>query len=637
MCSILGLLDFAKKISPNNLDILAKMGKKLAHRGPDQNGICRGDSFIFQHNRLAIIDIENGRQPMTTIYQGYTYTIVYNGELYNTDELRNELRTYGVEFQTYCDTEVVLYAYIIWGEQCSSKLNGIFAFVVYDDKEKRAYLSRDRFGIKPFFYTFVDGALLFASEIKGLFGHPGVKRQLNMYGLWQLLYMMPVKEEGTAIFKDIFELPTAGHAIFTAEDNAGSAGFQSLQNASVSPVHSFKTDRNCLNIAKYWTLTAVRNTDSESEIVAATRELLIDTIERQLVSDVPLCTFLSGGLDSSVITAIAAQKYQREGGQLSTYSFEHEGNREHFTQTLFQPQSDDEYAIYMANYANTNHTVLTAATRDLVDNLLPAIEFRDYPGMADIDSSLLYYCRQVKNKHTVALSGECSDEVFGGYPWFYRPEMLSSGFFPWIHDPKARINLFKPELVRPEEGFEYTSDIYRRSVAACPLLPDEPESMKNARIANWLSINYFMTNLLERKDRMSMASGLEVRVPFADHRLVQYVYNVPWEIKYKDNVEKSLLRAAMKDYLPERILYRKKSPYPKTHNPLYEELVFNLFKERLSNGSGILPELLQNNVLERLMHPDNKTWFGQLMGIPQLMAWMIQLDYWFEEYQIELV
>ncbi|WP_018214091.1 asparagine synthase (glutamine-hydrolyzing) [Desulfitobacterium hafniense] len=616
MCSILGLVNFKRKISPQEIQCLSTIGKALIHRGPDQNGLEYGEHFAFQHNRLAIIDIEKGRQPMTATHQGYDYTIVYNGELYNTADLRQELLEHGVKFKTYCDTEVVLYAYIIWGEQCSSKLNGIYAFVIYDSKEKKAYLSRDRFGVKPFFYTFVEGALLFASEIKALLKHPQVKPRLDYQGLWQLLYMMPVKEEGTAIFKDIFELPTASHSFYSPAPGASEAE---------------------LKIAKYWTMEAYENQDSEAAIVATTRDLLVDAIERQLVSDVPLCTFLSGGLDSSVITAVAAQKYQAEGRQLATYSFEHEGNKDHFKQTLFQPQSDDEFAVYLAQHLHTQHQILTAKKEHLVDYLDEAVRYRDYPGMADIDSSLLFYCRQVKEHHTVALSGECSDEVFGGYPWFYRPEMLTRGFFPWIHEPHARISLFKPELVRPQEGFAYTSEIYRRSVEACPLLPDESETMQNSRIASWLSINYFMTSLLERKDRMSMASGLEVRVPFSDHRLVQYVYNVPWEIKFKDGVEKALLRAAMQDYLPPKILYRKKSPFPKTHDPHYEELVFHLFRKRLDSGSGMLAELLQKDVLNRLISPGNNTWFGQLMGLPQLLAWLVQLDYWFDDYQVQLV
>lgn len=586
------------------------MGKELTHRGPDQSGIYVRDSFAFQHNRLAIIDIENGRQPMSTTYEGFEYTLVYNGELYNTAELRKELISYGVEFKTYCDTEVVLYSYIIWGEECSKKLNGIFAFVIYDSKRKHAYLSRDRFGIKPLFYTFIDRTLIFASEIKALLKHPRVKRQLDQIGLWQLLYLMPVKEEGTAIFKDIYELPPASHALLNSDG---------------------------LKATKYWALRALPNTENEKNIVETTRELLRDAIERQLVSDVPLCTFLSGGLDSSVITAVAVEKYKQEGKILSTYSFEHEGNKAHFNQTLFQPQSDDDYAVYLAQYLGTDHSVLTAKSEELVELLLDALKSRDYPGMADIDSSLLYYCREVKKNHTVALSGECSDEVFGGYPWFYNPEMLTRDFFPWIHDPKARINLFKPEIVRPSEGLEYASELYKRSVNSCPVLPDESEIMRNSRIATWLSINYFMTSLLERKDRMSMATGLEVRVPFADHHLVEYVFNVPWEIKYSNGVEKSLLREAMKDYLPGEILNRKKSPYPKTHNPLFKELVYNLFKQRVALGKGPIAELLRDDAVDFLLNADNKTWFGQLMGSPQLMAWLIQLDYWFIEYNINLI
>jgi len=610
------MLNFKRVISSRDIQLLQEMGKTLTHRGPDQSGLYSGEHFAFQHNRLAIIDIENGRQPMTACHEGYEYTIVYNGELYNTEDLRQELLKHGVKFRTYCDTEVVLYAYIIWGEECAAKLNGIYAFVVYDSKKEKAYLARDRFGIKPFFYTFVEGGLIFASELKAILAHPQVSPRLDYPGLWQLVYMMPVKEEGSAIFKDIYELPPAAHGFYgpTPESPQGK-----------------------LEISKYWSLTAYENRERKETIIDTTRALLVDAIERQLVSDVPLCTFLSGGLDSSVITAVATQKYKREGRQLATYSFEHEGNKEHFKQTLFQPQSDDEYAVYLAQYLHTDHRILTAQKEDLIGYLQAAVDFRDYPGMADIDSSLLYYCYQIKKQHTVALSGECSDEVFGGYPWFYRPEMLNKGFFPWIHDPHARINLFQPELLRPQEGFEYTSEIYHQSVKACPMLPDESPTMRNSRLASWLSINYFMTSLLERKDRMSMAAGLEVRVPFSDHRLVEYVYNVPWEIKFAGGVEKALLRAAMQGYLPKKILYRKKSPFPKTHNPQYEKQVFNLLQARLESGKSRLTELLKKDVLTQLQAPENKTWFGQLMGVPQLMAWLLQMDYWLEKYDIELV
>ncbi|MGL5693437.1 MAG: asparagine synthase (glutamine-hydrolyzing), partial [Peptostreptococcaceae bacterium] len=404
MCSICGIVDFLNKNNLNE-DIIKEMGKELSHRGPDQNGVFISEDAIFQHNRLSIIDLENGIQPMTRVFQGNEYTIVYNGEIYNTQELRNELIDYGIEFKTKCDTEIVLYSYIVFKEECAKKLNGIFAFSVLDKNNKKVYIARDRFGIKPLFYTFVGSSLLFASEIKSLLKHPKVEAVIDNEGLWQLLYLSPMKINGTSIFKNIHEVKPAHCGIYKEE------GF---------------------NLYEYWSLKSKEFKGSKDEAIEKTKYLVSDAIERQLVSDAPLCTFLSGGLDSSIISSFASKKYEEVGKTLGTYSFEYKGNKANFHDTLFQPQSDDEYAIYLANYLKTNHKVLTADISDITSLLYEATKYRDMPGMADIDSSLLYYCSKVKENHTVALSGECADEIFGGYPWFYRPEMLERDFFPWI-------------------------------------------------------------------------------------------------------------------------------------------------------------------------------------------------------------
>ncbi len=264
-----------------------------------------------------------------------------------------------------------------------------------------------------------------------------------------------------------------------------------------------------------------------------------------------------------------------------------------------------------------------------------AVDFRDIPGQADVDSSLLYYCGEVKKRHTVALSGECSDEIFGGYPWFYRKEMLENNFFPWIHKPMARASLFDEKVANQKQGYEYIMEVYKHSVANTPMLDTDTEDMKTSRIATVLSTGYFMTSLLERKDRMSMAHGLEVRVPFADHRIIEYVYNVPWSIKFENNTEKALLRNAMSEYLPDMILHRKKSPYPITHNPKYLEYVSEMLGARLQKG--ILRDILNLKAYNELMEADSVTWFGQLMNKPQLIAWLVQFDYWFEKYNVRLV
>ncbi len=609
MCSILGVINFKDSTSGITQTVLNEMRKTTVHRGPDQNGFFRSEGVCFAHNRLAVIDVENGLQPMSAVFEGKSYTIVYNGEIYNADELRKELSASGVKFSTHCDTEVVLYSYIIWGRGCSEKLNGIYAFAVYDDTNKRVYLSRDRMGVKPFFYTQLGNTFIFASEVKAILKHPQIRAELDSEGIWQMLYLSPMRPSNNGIFKNIYEISPGYHGTF---DAAG------------------------LSLSRYWSLEAYELWDDEDTILEKTRFYLTDAIKRQLVSDVPLCTFLSGGLDSSIVTSVAKTD-KKNGDTLSTYSFEYEGNQQHFEATSFQPESDDAYAAWLAAYLKTDHTILTVSQQEIATLLYDAVKYRDYPGMADIDSSLLYYCREVKKRHTVALSGECADEIFGGYPWFYKTEMLQRDFFPWIHDPESKVFLFHPDFAKPREGYEFVKQMYLDSKNACPLVPNESEEMKASRIATWLSVNWFMTSLLERKDRMSMASGLEVRVPFSDHRILEYVYNVPWSIKFKNKVEKSLLRNSMAEYLPDKILNRKKSPYPKTHNPEYEKIVTRIFEQVLADSNSVLRDILHQDALTLLRSGSNVTWFGQLMGRPQLIAWLLQLNYWFGEYDVKIV
>ena len=589
MCSICGMIDFNERPSK---ETLTKMGSVMKSRGPDATEEFCDNTVALHHNRL-----------MMATFEGREYVIVYNGEIYNSPELRKELKPYGATFKTNCDTETVLWSYIIFGNECPKKLNGIFAFAVYDVYAKKVFFARDRLGVKPFFFAEHSGTFMFASEIKALLQNPKISSKVDREGLWQLIFLSPVTLQGSGVFRDIKELKPAECAEFSESG---------------------------LKVWKYWFLEAKPWSGDAKLAASEVGELIADAVKRQTVSDVPLCTFLSGGLDSSVLTAFAAKK----GKSLSTYSFEYEGNRENFKQSLFQPQGDDDFARYLARWLMTDHTVLVAPNMEVADCLLPATDARDFPGQADIDSSLLLFCRQIKENHTVAISGECSDEIFGGYPWFYRPEMLYRDFFPWIHEPKARAGIFRSDFARADEGFSYLSEEYKKIINDCPTLPWDSDSMRQSRVATCLSVGYFMTSLLERKDRMSMYSGLEVRVPFADHRILEYVYNVPWEIKFENGVEKALLRNSMTKYLPEKILWRKKSPYPKTHSPEYREKVTAMLRERLERH-GILSDVIDKNVLQSVLSGEDKTWFGQLMSTPQLIAWLVQFDYWVENYKVE--
>lgn len=614
MCSIAGIL---RMKTPEGVseEVIQRMGERMKHRGPDASGSHFFAGGALQHNRLAVMDVENGKQPMRVEYNGKRYTIVYNGEIYNADELKAGLIVAGADIRTRCDTEIVLWTYILYGDRSPSMLNGIFAYAVLEEeidceggKGSRIFLARDRFGVKPLFYTETGDAFCFASEVKALLAYPGVKPVIDSLGLWQLFYLSPVTLEGTTVFRDIHAL-CPGEAAYYDEEG--------------------------LRTFRYWSLRATEFSGSREEAIGMTGALVRDAIRRQLYSDVPLCVFLSGGLDSSVVAAVASEHERERGKILSTYSFEYEGNRENFRSTLFQPQGDDEYAVRLALQLGTDHIVLTAPTETVAKLLSDAVRARDLPGQADIDSSLLYFCSRVKELHTVALSGECSDEIFGGYPWFYRPEMLQRDFFPWLHDPTARIGLLRPEIAKAEEGYRVLSERYLESIAEAPVLDSDSPEMRQSRIASYLSVKYFMTNLLERKDRMSMYSGVEVRVPFGDHRILEFVYNVPWKYRMENGHEKSLLREAMRSYLPEEILWRKKSPYPKTHNPAYESLIRDMLRTRLERKDGALSNMVDRSRLTALLDGGNVTWFGQLMSRPQLYAWLYQFDVFCELYGVE--
>lgn len=603
MCSICGIADF-NGASDICLEIVKRMNSKMKHRGPDESDTFTDRYIALGHNRLSVVDPKNGHQPMSVVYGNKKYTIVYNGEIYNCDTVRRDLAKRNIFTKTNCDTEVALYAYILYGEECACHLNGIFAFAVYDGE--KVFCVRDRFGVKPFYYSSLGSSLIFASEIKAILEHPHISRDVNREGLWELIYMSPNFIGGRSVFKDIYELLPGEYLVF---------------------------DKKGMRKRKYWEIKAIPYFKDRDYAIEVTNYLVTDAVRRQLVSDVPLCVLLSGGLDSSVVTAIAAKEYAKSGKELDTYSFEYEGNKASFEKSLFQPEKDDDYAVYLAKYLKTNHRVLTIPTKDLASELYEATVFRDVPGQADIDSSLYHFCREIKKNNTVGLSGECSDEIFGGYPWFYRPEMLYSDFFPWIHDPKLRPSLFRG--VNFDTGYNFIRQIYKDTINSCPVLADDTEEMKTARRASFLSVNYFMTSLLQRKDRMSMASGVEIRVPFADHRIYEFVFNVPWSIKFENGVEKSLLRNSMIGELPDKILWRKKSPYPKTHNPKYLEAVLSILKKRLSEG-GFLAECLDKARLEEILSSGG-TWFGQLMDVPQLVAWLIQFDIWAKEYKVNFV
>lgn len=588
------------------------MAQSVAHRGPDDQGVHVSPHAALAHVRLAVMDPENGAQPMSAIQDGHTYTIAYNGELYNAPELRETLRSLGYTFETTCDTEVLLKAYIHYGEQVAEQLNGIYAFAVDDEARGIVYLCRDRFGVKPLFYTQVGNRLVFGSEIKALFRYPGITPVIGRQGLCEVLGLGPMRTAGCGVFENIYELLPGYCAIF---------------------------DRNGLHTRAYYTLKSYEHTDSFEKTVETVRGLLEDIIARQTASDVPLCTFLSGGLDSSVVTALAAREMRKKGMELATYSFDFEGNRQFFTPSAFQPDQDQPWAEKVSRILGTHHTTLVCDNLSLADSLSPALHAKDLPGMADVDGSLVYFCGLVKKNHTVAVCGECADEIFGGYPWFHKKEMLEAHIFPWSPDLSVRTRLLTPELREALQIESYVQERYEELLGQVPRLEGESPKEARRREIGYMNIYRFMSTLLDRKDRCSMAHGLEVRVPFADHRLLEYVFNTPWEYKARNGVPKALLREAARGLLPDDVLDRRKSPYPKTHNPGYEAILKQRLRAVLQQSDSPLHGLIADDVIRGLLSESfdyGKPWFGQLMAGPQLLAYLLQIDEWIRTTPVEI-
>ena len=601
MCAIAGILGLP---APNVQKMLETMGR----RGPDAHGIFHDRDCTLLHARLAVIDLTGGRQPMTWDRGDECFTVVYNGELYNTEDLRRDLTALGHQFAGHSDTEVLLHAYAQWGEACLDRFNGIFAFAVWEQRNRRLFLARDRMGVKPLFYKRHGGGLLFASEMKTILAYPTVRAQLDEQGAAELLLLGPGRTPGCGVFKDIFELEPGCGALF--EDSR-------------------------LQLKRYWFLRDREHRESFGETVEQVRFLVTDAIKRQMISDVPIGTFLSGGLDSSLITAVCAGELAKRGEKLTTFSVDYADNDKYFTPNKFQPNSDGHYIRLMESALDADHHWCVLTPEELVAELENATIARDLPGMADVDFSLLAFCRHIKEKVTVALSGECADEIFGGYPWYRDPAGRERDGFPWAQNTALRAALLTPKLT---VGEDYVRQRYLDTCRESDILPGTPAEERRIKEMVNLNQRWFMQTLLDRKDRMSMYSGLEVRVPFCDHRIAEYLYGVPWAYKEHGGKEKGLLRYAMADFLPEEVLWRKKSPYPKTFDPKYLALIRSRMEALLAQPDAPLFYLVSRDGVRSLMETEQPwPWYGQLMRLPQTLAYFLQLDFWLRHNRVELL
>ncbi|WP_432015025.1 asparagine synthase (glutamine-hydrolyzing) [Streptomyces cucumeris] len=610
MCGITGWASFRPPTdhdAPARASVIEAMTATLTPRGPDAGGVWLGEHAAIGHRRLAVIDLTGGVQPMTDRAESPALVLSYSGEVYNHHRLRSELRSRGHDFRTRSDTEVVLRAYAEWGEDVADHLEGMFAFAVWDTRAERLLLVRDRLGVKPLYWAAVDGGLAFASEPKALFAHPEIRPRVDADGLreaYSLLF-----NTGPTVWSGVREVEPGGLLVL---------------------------DRSGIRERRYWQLEARPHGDGRDETVERFGELVGRAARGQLEADVPLCSLLSGGIDSTVLTALLADELQlREGpsARIRSYAVDYSDQAEEFTGDVLRTGHDTPFAAEAGAFIGTDHSTVVLDPRALLDpeHRRAVVVARDSPiGVGDMDTSLYLLFGEIRRHSTVALSGEAADEVFGGYPWFHSPKALAARTFPWllVTGDEAAMPLNPGLDLRIGE---FRDDTYRDSLAAVPHLDDETPTEHRQREMQYLSLTRWLRQLLHRKDRLSMAQGLEVRVPYCDHRLVEYAFSTPWELKSFDGREKSLLRAVGAGLAPESVLYRPKNHYPATHHPDYNRGLQNMARDALADETvrSLADETLIKPCLDTA--PDQLQWGHRLR-----LERVVDLALWLDHHQPEL-
>jgi asparagine synthase (glutamine-hydrolysing) len=587
--------------------VIEAMTAHLTARGPDAGGVWLAQHAALGHRRLAVIDLEGGVQPMANRPDRPTIVLTYSGEVYNHHDLRAELRGRGHEFRTRSDTEVVLRAYAEWGEDVADHLEDMFAFAVWDERAERLLLVRDRLGVKPLFWAPVDGGLAFASEPKALFAHPEIRPRVDADGLREVYSLL--FNTGPTVWSGVREIEPGGMLVL---------------------------DRDGIRERRYWQLEARDHTDDQEATVERIQALVGAAARSQLEADVPLCSLLSGGIDSTVLTALLADELRlREGARarIRSYAVDYSDQAEGFTGDVLRTGHDTPYAIEAGAFIGTDHSTIVLEPRALLDpeHRTAVVVARDSPvGLGDMDTSLYLLFGEIRRHSTVALSGEAADEVFGGYPWFHDPKALATEAFPWLLVTGADAALpLNPEL--DLRIGEFRDDAYRSALAAVPHLDGETPTEHRQREMQHIALTRWLRQLLHRKDRLSMAQGLEVRVPYCDHRLVEYAFNTPWALKNFDGREKSLLRAIGTGLAPDSVLYRPKNSYPATHHADYNRGLQQMARDALATEP--VRALADPPRIKPCLDtpPDQLEWGHRLR-----LERVVDLALWLDHYQPEL-
>lgn len=588
------------------------MSNTLIHRGPDEQSFYYFSQGAFNQNYLLAGYIPgifpHQIQPLTITHQGATYTLLFDGFISNPEALAMELEVQRIATSEMSLEKLLLFSFLVKGPDFIKNVRGAFALAIFNETEKRLFLFRDALGLRPLFYTQKDGAFIFASEIKGLFAYPGVKAVLDRDGLTELLGLGPARKPGSAIFKNLYE---------------------------VKPGHTIIYDKEGLHEHIFHHFEIKEHTDSYEDTLENIHYLLNQSLDSLQGAVMPVSSLLSGGLDSSIVTAKLTKSC---AAPLATYSLEFDNSKQHFKSNAFQPALDAPFVQEMSSYLGTKHTIYTCNNEQQFDFLKKSVLAHDLPAMADVDSSYLYFCEKVGRQHKIVFTGECADEIFCGYPWYHSLEE-DPKTFPWSKDLSPRTVLLRNDLAATLPIADCVHSAYQDTCREIGLDGQNTPSDLLHRKTFYLTIRYFMQTLVNRGDRAAASNSMDARVPFAHQELTEYLFNVPFEMKAKNDERKHLLRAYATGLLPEEIRTRKKSPYPKTYDPGYELLINHELLTALSKPACPLHAILDKNKAEcfcRQTKDLGRPWYGQLMAGPQLVAYYLQILYWIEAYHVDI-
>lgn len=593
MCGIVGILNQLGE--PASTVLLQKMVSTITHRGPDGDGCYNDGPLGLAHCRLAIIDLTSAaHQPMITTDQ--RHVIVYNGEVYNFQELRVELESLGYQFHSRSDTEVILNAFACWGSNAFKKFNGMFALAIWDRKEKRLYLARDRYGVKPLYYYYKNGLFIFASEIKAILKHPAFKVSVCYSAL---------KEYFT--FQNIFS------------DTTLFEGVKLLQ-----PGHFLTIDQGTLNTPKhttYWDYVFNANTSlTQKAAEEQLHQLFVQSVNRQLVSDVPVGSYLSGGMDSGSIVAAASKSIPR----LTTFTCGFDLSSASGMELNFDERVISEV---IANQYKTEHYEVVLHAGDM-EYILPQLIWH----LEDLRVGQCYpnyYVARLASKFVkVTLSGAGGDELFAGYPWRYYSGVDAQDYYKNYYQfwqrlilDKNNIDFFTPEVYSKCSNYS-TYDSFCAIFKNHPV-PTKTEDFMNASL--YFELKTFLQGLLVVEDKLSMAHSLETRVPFLDNDLVDFALSIPVGMKL-DGLDngKIILRKAMSHLLPHEIVSRKKQGFSAPDASWFRGQSIDYINQLLRDPKAMIYEFIQPKYITGIL---NEHCSGKINH--RLLIWsLLSFEWW---------